>query len=276
MERTPVRFTEDPQSFWEVYQQQHYQLGLKETETVQNENTHWISRILLAGGSLIKPHSYKICAIFHENETITQEPKEQSWETWKIISRIIYIQLRPNQRMSNIFPDGFQNWYEPVIPSVQFSSVQSLSRVWLFATPWITARQASLSITISRSSLKLTSIKSAMPSSHLILCHPLFLLPPIPPSVILYLPQYFGHLMRRTDSFEKTPMLRKIEGRRSGQRMRWLDGITNSMDTGLGKLQELVMAGRPGVLQSRGSQRVGHDWATEQWYLALSPHLPSF
>ena len=123
MERTPVRFTEDPQSFWEVYQQQHYQLGLKETETLQNENTHWISRILLAGGSLIKPHSYKICAIFHENETITQEPKEQSWETWKIISRIIYIQLRPNQRMSNIFPDGFQNWYEPVIPSVQFSSV---------------------------------------------------------------------------------------------------------------------------------------------------------
>jgi len=54
-----------------------------------------------------------------------------------------------------------------------FSSVQSLSRVWLFATPWITTRQASLSITISRSSLKLMSIDSVMPSSHLILCHPL-------------------------------------------------------------------------------------------------------
>ena len=134
--------------------------------------------------------------------------------------------------MSNIFPDGFQNWYEPVIPSVQFSSVQSLSRVWLFVTPWITARQASLSITISRSSVKLTSIKSAMPSSHLILCRPLFLLPPIPPS-ILYLPQYFGHLMRKTDSFEKTLMLRKIEGGISRQRMRWWDGITDSMDTGL-------------------------------------------
>ena len=63
---------------------------------------------------------------------------------------------------------------------IQFSSVQSLSRVRLFATPWIAARQASLSITNSRSSLKLTSIKSVMPSSHLILCHPLFLLPPIP------------------------------------------------------------------------------------------------
>jgi len=59
----------------------------------------------------------------------------------------------------------------------QFSSVQSLSRVWLFATPWITEHQASLSITNSRSSLKLTSIESVMPSSHLILCRPLLLLP---------------------------------------------------------------------------------------------------
>ena len=63
------------------------------------------------------------------------------------------------------------------------SSVQLLSRVRLFATPGGAAHQASLSITNSRSSLRLTSIKSVMPSSHLILCHPLLLLPPIPPSI---------------------------------------------------------------------------------------------
>ena len=70
--------------------------------------------------------------------------------------------------------------------SVQFSSVQSLSRVQLFATPWIAACQASLSITISRSSLRLTSIESVMPSSHLILGRPLLLLPSIPPSIRVF------------------------------------------------------------------------------------------
>ena len=66
---------------------------------------------------------------------------------------------------------------------IQFSSVQSLSRVRLFATPWIAACQASLSITNSQSSLKLTSV---MPSSHLILCRPLLLLPSIPPSIRVF------------------------------------------------------------------------------------------
>ena len=66
------------------------------------------------------------------------------------------------------------------------SSVQSLSRVRTFATPWTAACQASLSITNSRSSLKLTSIESVMPSNHLILCHPLLLLPSIPPSIRVF------------------------------------------------------------------------------------------
>ena len=76
------------------------------------------------------------------------------------------------------------SWVTVLEPgSIGISSVQSLSRVRFFATPWIAARQASPSITNSRSSLRLTSIESVMPSSHLILCRPLLLLPLIPPSI---------------------------------------------------------------------------------------------
>ena len=93
-------------------------------------------------------------------------------------------------RVWPMFPLSFC-WGEQFFPtnrilSVQFSSVQSLSCVRLFATPWITARQASLSITNSWSSLKLTSIESVMLSSHLILCRPLLLLPQVTPSIRVF------------------------------------------------------------------------------------------
>ena len=73
--------------------------------------------------------------------------------------------------------------------------------------------------------------------------------------------QYFGHLMQRAVSFEKTLMLGKIEGRRrrGRQRMRWLDGIIDLMDVSLCKLWPMVKDRKPGVLQSMGSQRVGHN-----------------
>ena len=87
---------------------------------------------------------------------------------------------------------SYYAWWQPMLSSKfelnthQCSSVQSLSCVRLFATPWIAARQASLSITNSQSSLRLMSIESVMPSSHLILCGPFLLLPPIPPSITVF------------------------------------------------------------------------------------------
>ena len=91
--------------------------------------------------------------------------------------------------------------------------------------------------------------------------------------------QYFGHLMQRTDSFEKTLMLGKIEGRRrrGQQRMRWLDGITDSMDMGVWvNSGSWWWTGRPGVLWFMGLQRVGHDWATELNWTELKTKYFSF
>ena len=97
-----------------------------------------------------------------------------------------------------MFPNAVRQWGTSVLVSgfvllVLFSSVQLLSCVWLFETPWTTARQASLSITNSQSLLKLMSIESVMPSNHLTLCHPLLLLPSIfPASGSFQISQFFA------------------------------------------------------------------------------------
>ena len=84
--------------------------------------------------------------------------------------------------------------------------------------------------------------------------------------------QSFGHLMQRTDSLEKTLVLGKIEGRRrrGWQRMRWLDGITDSMTWVWTSSRSRRWTGKPGVLQSMGSQRVGHDWETELMLILIT------
>ena len=108
--------------------------------------------------------------------------------------------------------------------SVQFSSVQSLSHVRLFATPWIAARQASLSITNSRSSPKPTSIESVMPSSHLILCRPLLLLPSIPSSIRLFSNESTLHMRwPKYWSFSFSISLSKEHPGLISFRMDWLD-----------------------------------------------------
>ena len=124
-----------------------------------------------------------------------KQSPQVSWREWRSPSLdelCTFMQWMPQRHPARLWSNCVpRHRYEGLIHKsghliLQFSSVQSLSHVWLFATPWIAARQASLSITNSRSSLRLTSIQSVMPSSHFILCRPLLLLPPIPPSIRVF------------------------------------------------------------------------------------------
>ena len=119
---------------------------------------------------------------------------------------------------------AFQGFDRTLLHHQQFSSVQSLSHVRLFATPWTTARQASLSITNSWSWLRLTSIKSVMPSSHRILCHPLLHLPPIPPSIRVFSNKSTLHMRwPKYWSFSSSIIPTKVIPGLIAFRMGWLD-----------------------------------------------------
>ena len=147
----------------------------------------------------------------------------------------------------------------------QFSLVQSLSRFWLFATPWITARQASLSITNFRSSLRLTSIESVMPSSHLILGRPLLLLPPIPSSIRVFSnesslhmrwPKYWSFSLSISSSSEHPGLI--------SFRMDWLDLLAVQ-----GTLKSLLQhhsskASILGIQLSSQSNSHIHTWPLEK------------
>ena len=145
---------------------------------------------------------------------------------------------------------------------LQFSSVQSLNHVRLFATPWIAAFQASLTITNFRSSLRLMSIESVMPSSNLILCRPLLLLPPVPPSIRV-LSNESTHHMRwpkyRSFSFSIIPS--KEHPGLISFRMDWLDLLAVQ-----GTLKSLLQhhSSKAFILQCSQSNSHIHTWPLEK------------
>ena len=152
----------------------------------------------------------------------------------------------------------------------QFSSVQVLARVRLLATPWTAACQASLSITNSRSSLKLMSIESVMPSSHLILCRPLLLLPPIPPSIrvfsnestlLMRWPKYWSFSFSITPSKEHPELI--------SFRMDWLDLLSVQ-----GTLKSLLQhySSKASILQRSAffTVQISHPYMTTGKTIALT------
>jgi len=157
---------------------------------------------------------------------------------------MLFQKIKP---MSYVFL-GKKTWISRIL--TQFSSVQLLSRVRLFATPWIAACQASLSITNSQSSLRLMSIKSVMPSSHLILCHPLLLLPPIPPSIRVFSNESTLHMRWPTYWSFRFSIIPSKEPEKA------MAPHSSTLAWKIPWMEE------PGRLQSMRSLRVGHDWAT--------------
>ena len=146
--------------------------------------------------------------------------------------------------------------------------IQSLSHVWLFATPWSVARQASLSFTVSHSLLKLISIESMIPSNHVILCHPLLLLPSVFPRIrekeryihLLHKWHYYLHSMV-AQMVKHLPTMRETWVQDLGSMRE--DLLEKEMATHSSILAwKIPWMEEPAVLQFMRSQRVRHDWAT--------------
>ena len=158
-------------SFWgkkDVFKEWNFKLELSILPFLWSFQASWISYLLPV--SIYTQQLFLTDLLFYQ------------WNYWWCTLLVLFTLLWiPLSVTKSITGSG-----KPDSPIVIHSSVQSLSCVRLFATPWITARQTSLSITNSRSSLRLTSIELVMPSSHLILCPPLLLLPPIPPTIRVF------------------------------------------------------------------------------------------
>ena len=172
--------------------------------------------------------------------------KAKLWPTYILKSRDITWQTNVHLVKAMIFPVvmyGSESWTIKKAECWRIDAFELWCWRRLLRVPW-TARRSNQSI------LKEISPEYSMEGLMVKLKH-----------------QYFDHVMWRSDSFEKTPMLGKTEGRRRGrQRMRWLDGITDSMDMSLSELQKMVKDREVWHRAVHGMQSVGHCWATEQQY----------
>ena len=147
---------------------------LQHLPELTHTHIHWVSDAIQPSHSLSSPSPPAFNLSQHQGLSQWVDSSPQ-------VAKVLEFSISPANEYSELISfktDSFD--------FLQFSSFQSLSHVWPFVTPWIAARQASLSITNSWSLLKVMSIESVMPSSHLILCHPLLLLPPIPPSIRVF------------------------------------------------------------------------------------------
>ena len=157
---------------------------------------------------------------------------------------------------------------------MKFSSVQSLSRVRLFVTPWIAACQASLSITNSRSSLRLTSIESVMPSSHLILCRPLLLLLPIPPRIRVFSSE--STLLMRWQSTGASPLASFLPKKSQGWSSSEWTGWISLQSKGLSRILSSTTIQKHQFFSAQFSSQSNshiHIWLLEKPYVELDRPL---